>query len=213
MERYKYPRTSHLPYSQGLSDDDTHLLSDDFLYNYDKVIVTIKMDGENTTVYPDGFCHARSLDSKHRDYHSWLMQNIQEWCYLIPEGHRVCGEYLYAKHSIAYNSLPSYFLAFSVWKDSTCLCWKDTLGIIGSLGINSVPVVYEGKYDSSLIKKIANEVVTDGQEGVVVRNAESFDIKDFSSNVAKFVRKNHVQTDIHWSFGKIECNTLMEVRK
>ena len=35
-------------------------------------------------------------------------------------------------------------------------------------------------------------------EGVVVRNIESFPLDDFSKNVVKYVRKNHVQTDEHW---------------
>ena len=33
------------------------------------------MDGENTTIYKD-FYHARSLDSKHKDYHSYLLSKI-----------------------------------------------------------------------------------------------------------------------------------------
>ena len=36
-------------------------------------------------------------------------------------------------------------------------------------------------------------------EGFVVRNVDSFAYEDFSKNVAKYVRKNHVQTDEHWT--------------
>ena len=35
-------------------------------------------------------------------------------------------------------------------------------------------------------------------EGVVVRSAGLFHSDDFSKNVMKFVRKDHVQTDTHW---------------
>lgn len=35
-------------------------------------------------------------------------------------------------------------------------------------------------------------------EGIVIRNADSFPLEDFSKNVVKYVRKNHVQTDEHW---------------
>src|SRR3546814_9804484 len=32
----------------------------------------------------------------------------------IPEGWRVCGENLFAKHSIHYTALPTYFMGFSI---------------------------------------------------------------------------------------------------
>ena len=55
MERIKYPRTYHLPYSQSKTDDKT--LSNDDQFKGMEVVVTIKMDGENTTIYPDGYIH------------------------------------------------------------------------------------------------------------------------------------------------------------
>ena len=61
MEKFKYPRTFHLPYSPSVSDDDKMLPDDSQFWNRE-VSVSVKMDGENTTVYPDGTCHARSLD-------------------------------------------------------------------------------------------------------------------------------------------------------
>lgn len=210
MTRYKYPRTPHLPFSLGQGDDDKTLVSDQHLYAFNDVVVTVKMDGENTTVYPDGTCHARSIDSKHKDYHSWLLSNIQNWCYNIPKGHIVCGEYLYAKHSIGYDDLDDYFLAFSVWSGDTCLSWKDTVRICNDLGIQTVPVLYIGKYDTRRIEEIARKAVEDGQEGIVVRNADSFSRTNFQHNVAKFVRANHVQTDTHWSQQKIIANRLAD---
>ncbi|MGY5343347.1 RNA ligase family protein [Paenibacillus glucanolyticus] len=39
--------------------------------------------------------------------------------YRIPEGYRICAENVYAKHSLLYSALPSYFLLFSVWKELT----------------------------------------------------------------------------------------------
>jgi hypothetical protein len=38
-----------------------------------------------------------------------------------------------------------------------------------------------------------------GKEGYVVRLASSFKFDDFNKSVAKFVRKNHVQTNEHWT--------------
>ena len=73
----------------------------------------------------------------------------------------------------------------------------------GYLKINHVPVIYRGKYDKDLILKAFNEycsnVAPQEVEGFVVRNADRFKYEDFSKNVGKFVRKNHVQTDEHWT--------------
>ena len=36
-------------------------------------------------------------------------------------------------------------------------------------------------------------------EGFVFRNAGNFHVDDFAKNVLKYVRKNHVKTDEHWT--------------
>ena len=209
MEKIKYPRTYHLPFSEGFTSDDKVLATDE-IFKGEEVIVTVKMDGENTTIYPNGEFHARSLDSKHKEYHSWLLNYIQNFFYLIPEGYRICGEYLYAKHSIEYNNLPAYFEMFSAWKGNYCLSWNETIEMANKLNITIVPVLYTGIYDSNLIKTIAKEAEKNGQEGIVVRLAEGFYIDDFKNSVAKYVRKNHVQTAEHWTHQTIEKNHLMK---
>jgi len=37
------------------------------------------------------------------------------------------------------------------------------------------------------------------REGVVSRNIEEYSVDTFAENVFKYVRKDHVQTDVHWS--------------
>ena len=46
-------------------------------------------------------------------------------------------------------------------------------------------------------------------EGYVVRNVNSFSYDQFSKNVAKLVRKNHVQTSHNWGFEKIVKNEII----
>ena len=36
------------------------------------------------------------------------------------------------------------------------------------------------------------------KEGFVIRVRDGFEEKDFEKNIAKFVRKNHVQTESDW---------------
>ena len=208
MNRYKYPRTPHLPFSESKTDDDKTLESDAHFYDFDEIVVTVKMDGENTTIYPDGTFHARSLDSKHHEYQSWLLNNIQSWAYSIPQDYRICGEYLYARHSITYDMLDSYYLAFSAWENGRCCSWSEFTNIADQLGIDIVPVLYIGKYDTDTIKTLAKQAIADGQEGIVVRNTASFNYGLFDKNVAKYVRPNHVQTNEHWLSKEIIKNNL-----
>ena len=70
---YKYPRTPHLPFSQGMSDDKR--LSSTTHFQGMQIVVTEKMDGENTTIY-NNKVYARSIDSAHRSYHSYLFGRI-----------------------------------------------------------------------------------------------------------------------------------------
>lgn len=206
---YKYPRTPHLPFSEGATDDDKILKSTEHFLGKE-VVVTEKMDGENTTIYNDNY-HARSLDSTHREYHSYLLSRVlPQIQYQIPDGIRICGEYLYAKHSIYYDNLTSYFQVFSVWNNDTCFSWNDTKDFISKLGLIIVPELYVGIYSDNKMKELAKEVITRGGEGIVVRFYDSYKYEDFGKSVAKYVRPHHVQTDTHWSQSEIITNTLKE---
>lgn len=206
MELKKYPRTPHFPFSETKTSDD-RVLDNTNHFKGKIVVVTEKMDGENSTIYRN-YYHARSLDSKHREYHSWLLSYIKSFQFMIPETMRICGEYLYAKHSIAYNNLENYFQVFSIWDNDTCLDWENTKELCETFGITMVPELYYGVYDEEIIKKIAKDVVDKGGEGIVVRIANSFKYEDFQNNIAKYVRPNHVQTDKHWSLQQIETNKI-----
>jgi len=203
----KYPRTYHLPWSGNVTDDDrvAHNL-DHFLGT--EIVVTEKMDGENSSLY-NNYIHARSVDSRNHASRNWLKNFWSSIKSDIPEGYRVCGENLYAVHSLRYT-LPTYFMGFSVWNYSMCLDWNDTQEWFELLGITSVPVLYRGIWNEKQLKELAESMDTSKKEGYVVRLASSFLYKDFNKSVAKFVRKNHVQTTKHWMHGQpIEKNILV----
>lgn len=66
----KYPRTHHLPWSENITDDDRIMSSlKEFIGT--RVIVTEKMDGENTTMYKDTV-HAGSVDSGNHPSRNWV---------------------------------------------------------------------------------------------------------------------------------------------
>jgi len=204
----KYPKTPHLPWSPGLKNDDT-LFEHLHALHGKQVVVTEKMDGENTTLYRDGI-HARSLDSRHHASRDWIKAAHGAIKNGIPDRWRVCGENLYAQHSITYEELPSYFMVFNVWDDTNvCLNWEQTCNWAELLGFPTVPVLYQGVWDPQAIK--TEWISRPGNtEGYVVRVAESFHFRDFRKNVAKYVRANHIQTDEHWMAKPVVPNGIKQ---
>jgi len=207
MVKMKYPRTPHLPFSMGRTSDDKVLKT---LKHFDgrEVVATVKMDGENTTMYNDAY-HARSIDSRHHPSRDWLARFHATIAHDIPNGYRICGENLFARHSIAYDNLPSYFMGFSVWDGVKALSWDDTLEFLELLGITPVKELYRGLFDEQVLQDLAKNLDTETNEGFVVRIADSFDYTDFGTSVAKWVRASHVQTDTHWMHGEIIPNRVI----
>ncbi len=211
MERFKYPRTYHLPWSPGRSDDDK-VLHDLSHFEGKQVVVTEKMDGENTTMYPDGYCHARSIDSKGHEARSWVKAFAYEKCPQIRDGifkehWHICGENVYAQHSIKYDDLKSYFYMFSFWENDICLEWNYTKNIAEAFGITLVPVMYEGIFDITVLKALEANL-RPNQEGFVVRTIDNIYPSDWPTHVAKWVRPNHVQTEAHWMYQEVVKNNL-----
>ncbi len=205
----KYPRMLHLPWSPGRTKDD-RVLKDTSCFNDKHVVVSLKMDGESTTMYSDHI-HARSLDSDRshpsRHYVNGLWANIR---WQIPKYWRVCGENLYAKHSIHYTDLAAYFMVTSIW-DSTnkCLPYWMTKDFCDDWGLFHVPPIYNGFWlDNMEAFLVERFKMYDGHEGYVIRSYSGFDLEHFEANVAKYVKEHHVQTDEHWMHKQIILNRL-----
>ena len=204
----KAPRTWHLPWSPGMHDDDKMLRSLDAFIGQ-RVIVSAKIDGENTTAYSDHI-HARSLDSDHHESRSWVKQFWSTFAHDIPEAWRIVGENVYAEHSIHYTALSSYFLGFQVWNErNICMSWDDTIEWLNLLGITPVIVLYDGIYDEKRIRAIEKELNWDCDEGYVMRTADAFSYGQYKTNVGKFVRKDHIRSvKHHWKNQAVVKNLL-----
>lgn len=197
----KYPRTNHLPWSPGYHDDD-RILTDLSRFEGEHVVASLKMDGENTNMYTNHI-HARSIDSRGGEDRAWVKQFHARIAHEIPDGWRICGENLWAEHSLHYDDLPSYFMGFSVWTDKNiCLSMNETLEYFELLGIEPVPIIYSGKWDVKKIRALEKHIDFTKHEGYVVRLADSFTFGQFKNSVAKFVRAGHVQTTKHWRHGR-----------
>lgn len=209
--RVRYPRTFHLPWSPGRSDDDRVMVDPNTAFADVDVVVTEKLDGECTTMYRD-YLHARSLDYAPHPSRDRIRALHASIAHDIPEGWRLCGENVYAMHSIAYDALPSHFLVFSVWNDKNeCLSWDETVYWAHLLGLSTVPTLARGQWEEDRVR--AFDDVPDSRygrerEGYVVRRADSFHYRAFRRSVAKYVRKDHVHTDDHWKSRPVLPNQL-----
>lgn len=209
---FKYPRTLHFPWSEHMTTDDKIMsVADVDLLKQFEVVVTEKMDGENTSMYSDHF-HARSLDSRHHPSRDFVKATWGAVKHLIPEGWRVCGENMYAKHSIHYKSLTSYFYVFGIYTNKNiCLSWDNIEEKCEEWGLKTVPVIYKGPWDDDVIKNCFTGQSNFGaaQEGYVVRTVDGFAYEDHAKYSAKMVRENHVQTSQFWMNEAITPNKIV----
>lgn len=214
--RVKYARTFHLPWSPGMNRDD-RMMTDTNIFRGQRVIIMEKMDGENTTMMSD-IIHARSLDTDSHPSRNWVKNLWAQIGYELPEGWRLCGENLFAKHAIHYckengNALKSLYLAFSMWNDrNMCLDWDETSEWFELLGLVTPEIFYDGIYDIHIIQDLNKKMETNPNtiEGYVIRLAREYHYSEFRDVCGKYVRKNHVQNNHgHWSTQKIIKNELI----
>jgi len=210
----KYPRTPHLPYSPGVSNDDRIISSVDHLLGR-RLVLTQKMDGSNVCLERENvYARSHSAAPNHpsfdalKAFHSTVKNSIDP-------GLQLFGEWLYAKHSISYKNLPSYLMVFGIRYKEIWLSWEDVKVISELIDIPTVPVFEINSYSTDaelkdVVEKCFNYESDYGEvEGVVVKLAEQFNDHDFSNSIAKYVRANHVQTTDHWKNQKIIKNEVM----
>ena len=203
--RFKYPRTPHLPWSPGNTSDDIILNATNHFVGKE-IVVTEKLDGENTTMYSD-YLHARSLNSHAHPSREWVKGLHARISYAIPTGWRICGENVYARHSIPYYDLESYFFIFSIWNEQNrCLDWDQTVEWARVWNIPTPREFYRGLWDEDRISSLSINTAT--CEGYVVRTTEEFSYNDFHHHTAKWVRKGHVGTEEHWMHQEVVRNML-----
>jgi hypothetical protein len=204
MNTIKYPRTPHLPTSPGFTADDIVSARIALPLLTSNVVVTEKLDGENTCMARRSI-HARSQErtTGHpaRHYVTALWGRI---AHLIPDHMLVFGENLYAKHAIAYSDLPDYFVVFAVVNEfnGLFLDWQSTCAFAADLGLPTVPVLYQGTWNHNAIAAAYTGISRFGgeQEGYVVRVSHTYQIMDHATHTAKWVRAGHVAADAqHWT--------------
>ena len=203
MDSRKYSRTYHFPFSEGATNDDRIQFEwKGFLS--DEVVVTEKLDGENTCVKDLGV-FARSHAAPTVNPWAKNMQPIWERLKNEIGDLEIFGENLYGIHSIEYENLPDYFFVFAIRQGDNWLSWQEIEDYCVLFDLKTVPVLKIGHFEEKDVFPFIKNKIELGSafggecEGFVFRNKNAFHINDFATNVLKYVRKNHVQTNEHWS--------------
>lgn len=156
----KYPRTPHLEGSR-LQDGDHDLSQVPFAKILGKnIVIEEKIDGANCAIsFNDkgelliqSRGHYLVGGSRERDYallKQWANEHAVELYLALGSRYVMYGEWMYIKHAIFYDTLPSYFMEFDIF-DRTLDVFLDTDNrkkITDNLPfIRSVPVLAKGVF-------------------------------------------------------------------
>jgi len=215
----KYGRTFHYDFSPGTtSDDRINRNWPQEIQKFKIALHTEKLDGENTCLSELGvFARSHAAPTLHpwadhlKIKQSMMVNDLKE------NNLEIFGENLYAIHSIIYPKLEEHFYVFGIRVLDKWLSWEETkwyasffdLPVVPELGTQETTDpeaikqrVLELSMEPSVFGSLQNN--TDPlrectREGLVTRNIEEYSVDKFAENLFKFVRKDHVQTDVHWS--------------
>ncbi|MFN0070325.1 MAG: RNA ligase family protein [Chloroflexota bacterium] len=223
---FRFPRTPHLAWlSSGEPRDDKLLPPPEAqALLKDSVIVEEKIDGANLgiSVDSDGEIHVRNRGNFLEPPYFGQFQRLQYWlcCHqaalfdCLHDGLTLYGEWLAARHSVAYDKLPDWFIAFDIYDQKAERFWstrrRDEL--VQRASLCRVPTLFRGKTSIDDLKRLIDVEPSrfrDGPlEGVVVRS----ETEAWLIARAKLVRADFVQNiGEHWSRRGMEWNQLAVV--
>ena len=202
----KYPRTPYWPWSPSIGrDDGVHPYPGRFVG--EPVVVTEKLDGGNTLLH-GGKVYARSVLGPSEGKWMAMVKKHHAWKVNEPDVY-LYGEDIYGVHSIEYGPVPEQatYYAFALRHGHGAFApFSEVEAYANPREIPVVPVLFNGRFQSvaelrAFVERAHAEpsVLGGEREGVVLRLARGFPVRDFSNNVCKSVRPGHVQTDEHWS--------------
>ena len=219
---FKFPSTPHLADMPGLDirGDKVLTVSErDELLGHD-LIVEEKVDGANLGISFDaeGNIRAQNRGAYLHLPGSGQWKKLEKWLTLHTDAlfeHLVgrfilFGEWCYARHSVFYDRLPDWFLAFDVYdrESRRFLSSAHRNRLIAEMGISKVPEIAHGRFSYPDIEKLLSQsrLAERPAEGVYLRadNGEWLDRR------AKLVRPEFIQTiGEHWARSTIKPNRLI----
>ena len=215
----KYGRTYHYDFSPGTtSDDRINRNWWEHMSKFKESIDTEKLDGENTCLNGIGiFARSHAAPTRH-PWSSYLKQKYSMLKNDLKEGNiELFGENIYAQHSIIYPNIESHFYLFGVRILDKWLSWEEVEWYGEIFDYPTVPVTSRNLISDTSKEEVKQRILDISvcesafgslqngtleectMEGIVTRNINEYPVAKMSENVFKYVRKDHVSTDEHWS--------------
>lgn len=224
----EFPRTRHLPWKPNAKREDliasekeaSVIFTSPFVYGEEKVdganVGMTRSDGmpiirNRSHVLRKGYSKRTAAKMQFAPIWSWYYENEDRFSKLAELGpYSVYGEWLVARHSIGYDKLPSYFLAFDLYDydEHKFVDSAITRSTLTSLGFQMPPRLIEPgtlkKYEQieALIQE-QSAFSSERREGVYLKVCDG----KFVTHRFKMVRHDFIQGD-HWSDRQIEKNQL-----
>ncbi len=158
----KYPRTPHLEGSRlQIGDEDLSQVPFEQVLGKN-IVIEEKIDGANTAISFDGDGNLLIQSRGHYLYGGYRERHynlLKQWANInsdilfeaLTDRYIMYGEWMFAKHTVFYDSLPDYFMEFDIYdrEEGVFLDTRHRHEITSNMGIiNSVPVLGEGIFKS-----------------------------------------------------------------
>ena len=224
-ELYKFPSTPHLVWlSEGGVRDDkvmTREEASDFLTG--AVVVEEKVDGANLGISFDDERGIRlqnrgnwlegKLTGQWEQLRGWVAEHEAALSRALPKWNILFGEWCYAVHSIRYDRLPDWFLAFDVYDRAASRFWSSERrnALLAEVRMATVPEITRGAFTVDELSSLldAPSTLHSGlREGLYLRRED----RDWLVARAKLVRPGFSQAIAeHWSRKRMVRNRVCSV--
>jgi ATP-dependent RNA circularization protein (DNA/RNA ligase family) len=222
VEFVRFPRTPHLTWlaANPPRNDKVMTVQERCAFLSSSIVIEEKVDGANVGIsVVNGVLQAQNRGSvltrgAHPQFHmlwSWMASRSA----LLVEGLEnliLFGEWCFAVHSLEYDHLPDWFLAFDLYDKSSQRYWTTDRRDAWLLEhhIERVPTIDAGIFQTeALIHKLADsqsQLRHGPPEGFYLRS----DGEQWLEGRAKLVRAEFLQgIHKHWTAQRLECNQVI----
>ncbi len=220
---FRFPHTPHLLWLGSKPPREDKVLAQNEVRSFlsSDVIIEEKVDGANLGISLNeegdlvaqnrgSFVEVANAGGQWKPLHRWLTERRFTLLDHLTPDLIVFGEWCYARHSIAYDRLPDWYLGFDVYERSSGRFWSVARRnkLLEQMGMATAPLVATGRFGlNELQAMMSSSKLTNGPaEGIYVRRDEG----DYLAERAKVVQPGFVQAiDEHWSRRAIEANGLV----